>query len=62
MTEYFLFQETKETIIITNSPPCIVCDDRIIIDNILLFSNHVSTILHYFLALHESLSIDFTSN
>ena len=43
-----LFQETKHNIVMTNSPSNIVCDDRIIIDDILLFSNHVSTILHYF--------------
>ena len=43
-----LFQEIKHTIVMTNSPCNIVCDDRIIINDILLFSNHVSTILHYF--------------
>ena len=32
----------------TNSSSHIICDDRIIIDNIFLFPNHVSTILHYF--------------
>ena len=43
-----LFQETKHTIMMTNSPSNIVCDDRIIIDDIFLFSNHILTILHYF--------------
>ena len=43
-----LFQETKLTIVMTNSPPHIICDDRIIIDDIILFSNHVSIILHHF--------------
>ena len=33
---------------ITNSPSNIICNDRIIIDDILLFFNHVLTILHYF--------------
>ena len=32
----------------TNLPPHTIYDDRIIIDDILLFSNHIKTILHYF--------------
>ena len=43
-----LCQEIKHIIVITNSPSYIVCDDRIIIRDIFLLSNHVSTILHYF--------------
>ena len=57
-----LFQETEHTIVMANSYPHIVCDDCII-DDILLFSNHISTILHYFLALNDPLlGIDFPSN
>ena len=43
-----LFNETRNTINLSNSPTNIVCDDRIIIDDILLFSNHIPTLLHYF--------------
>ena len=43
-----LFQGTKDTIVMTNTSSHILCDNRIIIDDILLFSNHVSSILHYF--------------
>ena len=43
-----LFNVTRHTINLSNSPTNIVCDDRIIIDDILLFSNHIPTLLHYF--------------
>ena len=43
-----LFNETKHVINVSNSPTTIVCNDRIIIDDILLFSNHIPTLLHYF--------------
>ena len=43
-----LFNETSHTINLSNSPTNIVCDDRIIIDDILLFSNHITILLHYF--------------
>ena len=36
-----LFQETKDTIVITNLSPHSFCDYRIIIDDIFLFSNYV---------------------
>ena len=35
-----LFNETRHSINLSNSPTNIVCDDRIIIDDILLFSNN----------------------
>ena len=43
-----LFNETKRTINLSDSPTTIVCNDRIIIDDILLFSNHIPTLSHYF--------------
>ena len=43
-----LFNETKHIISLTDSPTKIVCNDRIIIDDILLFFNHTPTLLHYF--------------
>ena len=54
MTQFFradwivLFNETKQTIKLFDSPSTIICNDRIIIDDILLFSNHIPTLLHYF--------------
>ena len=43
-----LFNETKYTVSYDQLPTKVICDDRIIIDNILLFSNHMSVLLHYF--------------
>ena len=43
-----LFNETKYTIKLSDSPSSIICNDRIIIDDILLLSNHIPTLLHYF--------------
>ena len=40
-----LFNKTKHTINISNSPTIIICNDRIIIDDIFLFSNHIPTLL-----------------
>ena len=39
-----LFNEIKHIISLTDSPTKIVCNDRIIIDDILLFSNHIPTL------------------
>ena len=43
-----LFNETTNNINLSDSPSTIICNDRIIIDDILLFSNHIPTLLHYF--------------
>lgn len=43
-----LFKGTKHVIILDSSPFIIICDDIIIINDILIFSNHVPTIFHYF--------------
>ena len=43
-----LFNETKHSIVDKNSFNTIVCDDKIVIDDILLYSNHIPTLLHYF--------------
>ena len=43
-----LFVETKITITTNNLPSTLVCDDKIVMDNILLYSNHSTTLLHYF--------------
>ena len=44
-----LFAETKNSISILNPPSTIICDDKIIMDDIIPFSNHDPTLLHYFL-------------
>ena len=43
-----LFNETSHSINFSNSPIDIICNDCIIVDDILLFSNHIPTLLHYF--------------
>ena len=43
-----LFYETKHNIIVEDAPDTIIYNDKIIINNILLFSNHIPTLLHYF--------------
>ena len=47
------FNETKHNVSFDHSSTKIICDDRIIIDDILLFSNHIPTLLHYFPVLHK---------
>ena len=57
---FLLFNETKHTILLDHSPTKIICDDRIIIDDILLFSNYIPALVHYFFVLHKYLqSIGF---
>ena len=41
-----LFADTKHVIRINSAPVSIVYNDNIIIDDILLYSNHVNTLLH----------------
>ena len=43
-----LFNETRYSIVDNHAPDNIVCDDKIVIDDILLYSNHIPTLLHYF--------------
>lgn len=43
-----LFADTKYIIPPDSTLVIIMCKDKIIIDNILLHSNHISTLLHYF--------------
>ena len=43
-----LFNELKHGIVDKNSPNTIVCDDKIVIDDILIYSNNILTLLHYF--------------
>ena len=43
-----LFADTKHLVRITQTTLTIRCDDKIIIDDILLYSNHIPTFLHYF--------------
>ena len=43
-----LFKERINTISLVKSPSNVIYNDRIIIDHILLFSNHIPTILRYF--------------
>ena len=43
-----LFEETKRVIILDNSPSTGICDNIIIIDDVLLFYNHLLNILYYF--------------
>ena len=42
------FVETKNSISIVNSSATIICDNKIIMDDVLLFSNHDPTFLYYF--------------
>ena len=51
----FLFNETKHNVSLDHSPTKIICDDRIIIDDIFSFSNDIPTLLHYFPVLHKYL-------
>ena len=43
-----LFHEPRHIIVMTNSPSNIICDDHIIIEDMLSLFTHVSTILHDF--------------
>ena len=43
-----LFNETRHSIVDEHAPDIIVCDDKIVIDDILLYSNHIPALLHYF--------------
>ena len=43
-----LFADTKHVIRLNSAPVSIICNDKIIIDDILLYSNHVNTLIHYF--------------
>ena len=43
-----LFNEIRHSIVDEHAPDIIVCDDKIVIDDILLYSNHIPTLLHYF--------------
>ena len=43
-----LFADTKHVISRDNVPDTFICNDKTIIDDILLHSNHVPSLLHYF--------------
>ena len=43
-----LFADTKHLVRVTQTTLNIMCDDKIIIDDILLYSNHIPTLLLYF--------------
>lgn len=43
-----LFASTKYVIRINTTPVSIVCNDKIFINDILLYSNHDNILLHYF--------------
>ena len=43
-----LFNETKHNIIVEDAPDTIIYNDKITINDILLFSNHIPTLFHYF--------------
>ena len=43
-----LHADTKHLIQLNSAPASIICNDKIIIDDVLLYSNHVNTLLHYF--------------
>ena len=43
-----LYADTKHLIHLDSSPVTIICNDKIIIDNILLYSNNINTLIHYF--------------
>ena len=46
-----LLNETRHSTVDENAPNIIVCDDKIVIDDILLYSNHIPTLLHCLLVL-----------
>ena len=43
-----LYADTKHLIHLDSAPVTIICNDKIIIDNILLYSNNINTLIHYF--------------
>ena len=43
-----LYADTKHLITIDSVPVTIICNDEIIIDDILLYSNNVNKLIHYF--------------
>ena len=43
-----LFTEIDSSISIVNPPATIICDNEIIMDDILLFPKHDTTVIHYF--------------
>ena len=43
-----LYADSKHLITIYSAPVTIICNDKIIIDDILLYSNNVNTLIHYF--------------
>ena len=43
-----LFADIKHDISFNSTPVSVVCNDNIIIDDILLYSNHVNTLINYF--------------
>ena len=43
-----LFAETKITIPHSPLPSTLICDEKIIMDDILLYSNHIPSLIHYF--------------
>ena len=43
-----LYADTKHLIHLDSTPVTIICNDKIIIDDILLYSNNVNTLIYYF--------------
>ena len=43
-----LYADTKHLILLDSAPVAIICNDKIVIDDILLYSNNVNTLIHYF--------------
>ena len=43
-----LYSDTKYLIHLNSDPVTIICNDKIIIDDILLYFNSVNTLIHYF--------------
>ena len=46
-----LYADTQYFIHLDSDPVTIICNDKIIIDDILLYSNSVNTLIHFFLVL-----------
>ena len=42
-----LYADTKNIIRLNSIPVSIIWNDKIIIDDILLYSNHINTLIHY---------------
>ena len=48
-----LYADTKHLTHLDSVPVTIICNEKIIIDDILLYSNNVNTLIHYFSCVYQ---------